>query len=90
MIKLSPTQRLEWLLDQSEFAGAAAKIKELLERYEGFLAATNLSEAELIERFSDPSKSKVYMDDSYKLGDAIFDALKRVGDGDRFYRLIVV
>src|SRR5207248_8179124 len=44
IIHRSPTERLEWLLEQSELSDAYSNLKKLLEQYERFLCTTNRDE----------------------------------------------
>ena len=90
MISLTPTERLEWLQAVKEFAEARSTLAELLSQYEKFLEVTNVDESSLIEKFKDPQLSHQYMDDAYKFGDLMFDALTLVGKRNRFHRLLVV
>jgi predicted nucleotidyltransferase len=68
MTALSPTGRLEWLLTQSHIAAAYQTVRQLLEHYERFLAATDYSEEELVGRFLDAEKSKEYSHSANDLG----------------------
>jgi hypothetical protein len=90
MISLTPTARLEWLLEQTELADARTTIEQLLKVYEDFLAFTDASESELIERFLDKAKSAQYRDTANQFGDLVFKALNAIGKGSPFHRLIVV
>jgi len=90
MIRITPTERLEWLLKRPELARAHSAISNLLKHYERFLETTSVSENELVERFKDKSASQSYMSASYKFGDLVFDALNSIGSGNRFHRLLVV
>jgi len=90
MINLTPTERLEWLLNRPELARAHGAITKLLEQYERFLETTNVSENELVARFKDKRASQSYMSASYRFGDLVFDALNSIGSGNRFHRLLVV
>lgn len=90
MIRITPTERLEWLLKRPELARAHSAISNLLQHYERFLETTSVSENELVERFKDKSASQSYMSASYKFGDLVFDALNSIGSGNRFHRLLVV
>ena len=90
MIRLTPTQRLEWLLAQSDLADAHAAIKKLLDQYEHFLQTTNAEEKELVSRFLDKNTSREYMNNAYKFGDFVFEVLNCIGKGNRFHRLLVV
>ncbi len=90
MIRLTPTQRLEWLLEQSYLASARDTIAKLLNQYEHFLEMTNATEQDLVDRFLDKKTSREYMDAAYKFGDLVFEALTSIGNGNRFHRLLVV
>lgn len=93
MIKLTPTQRLEWLRDQKELATANATLVKLLAKYEEFLQRTDADEKVLIERLKDKAISREYAESAYEFGDLMFDALKHIGsigNDQRFYRLLVV
>lgn len=90
MIRMTPTERLEWLLKRSELARAHGAVTKLLEHYNRFLEATNVIENELVARFMDKSTSQSYIIASYTFGDLVFDALNSIGNGNRFHRLLVV
>jgi hypothetical protein len=90
MIKLTPTERLEWLISQPQLSRVHGKIRELLGQYEKFLEVTNDTEAALVRKFMEKDASRCYMDDGYKFGDTLFDVLEIVGKGNRFHRLLVV
>lgn len=91
MIALSPTQRLEWLRDETKLSDAKLTIEKLLSTYEQFLVTTNAPESDLVGRFMDPKASQAYMKDAYDFGDFVFDALKSIAaEGNRFFRLLVV
>lgn len=90
MTGMTPTERLEWLRDEPAAKRAKGAITALLEQYDMFLKVTNAEEKELLERFSDKQTSAAYLDEAYGFGDAIFNALKAIGEGDRFFRLLVV
>jgi len=90
MIKLTPTQRLEWLISQSEFIDTRPLIEKLLYCYEEFLGLTDAGEEELVQRFLDKEQSRQYVESSYRFGDLMFQALTAVGKGNQFHRLLVV
>ena len=90
MISLSPTQRLEWMLEQPELTDAKQTIGKLIEGYERFLANTDASEDELVARFLDKRKKKEYWDSAFEFGDLVFAVFNNVGNGNRFHRLLVV
>jgi predicted nucleotidyltransferase len=90
MIKLTPTERLEWLRDNPDLAAAQPTMIKLLDQYDRFLQATNLPENELVSRFKDRKFSQDHMEAAYRFGDFVFEALNSIGDGSRFHRLLVV
>lgn len=90
MAKLTPTERLEWLLAQPEIESAHASVKQLLDQYEAFLARTNRDEGSLIEEFRDNSRSRAYMQEAQQFGETVFQVLTTIGEGSTFHRLLVV
>lgn len=90
MIKLTPTERLEWLLEQREIESAHAEIKQLLAQYDAFLARTNRDEKSLIEGFRDKSRSRANMQEAEQFGETVFQVLTTIGQGSPFHRLLVV
>jgi len=90
MITLTPTERLEWLLDRPELADAHGAISKLLEQYERFLKTMNAGEEELVAKFMNKKTSQSYMSEAYTFGDLVFEALTTIGKGTRFHRLLVV
>ena len=90
MIRLTPTERLEWLLGRSELDRVHPGIHKLLENYERFLEATNAPEAELVNQFLDKNTSRKYTTAAYDFGDLVFEVLNAIGEGNRFHRLMVV
>jgi Nucleotidyltransferase domain len=90
MIRLTPTERLEWLLGRSDLTHAHDAIRKLLDQYEQFLRTTNAAEDEVLGRLMDKETSKAYMSAAYKFGDLVFEALTKIGGGNRFHRLLVV
>lgn len=90
MIKLTPTERLEWLLARPELKHAQDTIKKLLDQYEEFLRTTNSAEDELISKFMDKETSRAKMSAAYKFGDLVFEVLTQIGGGNLLHRLLVV
>jgi hypothetical protein len=90
MINLTPTERLEWLLDRPDLAHAHGTTSKLLDQYEHFLETTNADERELVRRFTDKETSRSHMSAAYKFGDLIFEVLTNIGQGNLFHRLLVV
>ena len=90
MIRLAPTERLEWLCDRPEFGESHENTRKLLGQYERFLKTTNQDERELVSQFMDKDLSRTYMGQAYEFGDTLFDVLTSIGSGNRFHRLLVV
>ena len=90
MVELTPTQRLEALLQKQHLGEAHAALSRILEQYEKFLESTNADEKELVDRFLKKQSSKTYMTDAYEFGDLVFDAMTSIGKAGRFHRLLVV
>jgi predicted nucleotidyltransferase len=90
MTQLTPTLRLEWLLDQRDIAGAHAAVRKLLDQYDAFLQTTNILEKDLIEKFKDKATSRTYMASANTFGQSMFEALTSIGDGSRLHRLLIV
>ncbi len=90
VVKLTPTERLEWILSQCPVTGAQDGIRELLSQYECFLSSTNRNEDDLVQQFLDKDLSREYMRRAYAFGDTLFHVLNAIGDGTRFHRLLVV
>lgn len=90
MVRLTPTQRLEWLLDRGELGGAHQTVRRLLDHYDNFLDVTNAEERDLVRRFMDREASQRYMEGAYRFGDLMYEALNQVGTGNPFFRLLVV
>ena len=90
MTSLTPTQRLEDIMEEKKLVSAKDDIARLLEIYNNFLIKTSQGDSVLEDIFSDQGKSKLLMDDSYKFGDSMHNAIKRIGGDSRLYRLMVV
>ena len=90
MIGLSPTARLEWLLQQNDCSDAHPAIQELIGRYEEFLQRTDEAEEKLVLRFMDKEQSAQMFKTASDLGNSVFDALEAIGKRNRFHRLLVV
>lgn len=90
MVYMTPTERIEWLLDQRSLAGAHRKVRKLLGQYDRFLEATNFAEVELVVRFMDKDRGRAYTTAAHQFGDLMFEALTSIGNGSRFHRLLMV
>ena len=69
MARLTPTTRLEWLLEREAAAPAHETVKKLLSHYEAFLAATDAPEDDLVNRFLDREESLKRFESANKFGD---------------------
>jgi hypothetical protein len=90
MIKLTPTSRLEWLLQRPHLAQAHGTINNLLSQYEDFLSVTKAGKDDLIALFLDKDQSRKLAKAANRFGDLIFEALNQIGNGTGFHRLLVV
>jgi predicted nucleotidyltransferase len=90
MTLLTPTVRLESLLQENHWSSSHSKVKELLARYEQFLDSTNAPENELIDRYLSKSQTGDQFGTGKGLGDVFFSLLEDVGQRNRFHQLIVV
>jgi hypothetical protein len=62
----------------------------LLGYYERFLADTDSPEDVLVERFLTSKKSDQPFSGANELGDLVFEIIEKIGQGNRFHRLLVV
>lgn len=90
MARLTPTQRLESIRDNSGLSEAHPAVSDLLSLYDNFLARSNVAEAELIELFANRDTSQAFFRDAARFGDSMFEALTQIGKSNRFHRLLVV
>jgi predicted nucleotidyltransferase len=90
MIALSPTERVEWMLEQNDCAAAHQTLRRIIDLYEKFLLSTDAPEDDLIVKFMDKKQIAAFMQSAYEFGDAVFDVLETLGRRERFHRLLVV
>jgi hypothetical protein len=90
MTRLTPTERLEWLRDQSDLKEARDTIVKLLNQYDRFLETTSFKEEDLNSQFMDRDTSRKYMEAAHEFGDSMFEALTIIGNKSAFHRLLVV
>ena len=90
MIELTPTERLECLCAQPLPPDASNVLRKLLTQYERFLETNNVPENDLIAIFMKKRSSNRYMKAAYEFGDLMFQAMREIGRGSRFHRLLVV
>lgn len=89
MVALTPTQRLEWLKENSSNTEVGPKIDQLLALYEDFLRST-ANEDELGARLMDSKLKSTFSQSTYKFGDTIFEIMSLIGNQNRLHRLLVV
>lgn len=89
MVSMTPTQRLEWLLEHSKSAEAKEQLSELLNLYDDFLKSTS-DEKVLGNRLMDPDLKSDYAKSTYNFGDTMFKAMTHIGNGSKLHRLLVV
>ncbi|MGV1988514.1 nucleotidyltransferase domain-containing protein [Agrobacterium sp. 22-221-1] len=88
MTKMTPTDRLQWLLQEQSFSDVHDKISDLLEKYGDFLKRMDQPKEKLKELFE--SNSKDWVQKSYEFGDTLFEILSALGKDTKFFRLIAV
>lgn len=88
MTSLTPTGRLNWLLEHDQFSSIHDTVHKLLNTYEDFLKKTDQPSDKLILDFE--KNSSDWMEGSYLFGDLMFQALQELGRDNKFYRLLVV
>jgi predicted nucleotidyltransferase len=90
MIALTPTERLEWLLDEKKLKAAHDAVRNVLALYEEFLRKTNYPEKDLVSKFMDQKESRAYLAEAHRLGESVFKAVNLIGDGNKLHRILVV
>ncbi len=90
MVKRSPTERLEWIIEAGQFKDANELIEKLLMEYEQFLQNTNADEKTLLDRMEDRSIRTSYFDQANAFGETIFDLIENIGRKSHLHRLLVV
>lgn len=60
MIRMTPTERLEWIQNQESQSNVRDAMSDLLYQYNKFLKITNVEESVLIERFLNQETSPDY------------------------------
>ena len=90
MIRLTPTERLEWLLEQRWLKEAHEPIRSLLRQYRIFLRATNRSENTLLTRVLNDENYERYTASASKFGDVMATPLNAIGSRNDFHRMLIV
>lgn len=90
LIRLSPLERIGWLLGQQDTRQAKGDVEKLIQQYETFLSNTNAPESELIKRFQDKETIRRLVGNTYQFGETMFDLIMKLGNSSRFHRILVV
>jgi predicted nucleotidyltransferase len=90
LVRLTPTERVEFVGQNFANEEVASLIREFLEKYEQFLENTNRSEEELTKLFQDDSQSKGLRHEQSQFGDLAYKILFSVGGDSPFYRRLVI
>jgi predicted nucleotidyltransferase len=90
MVSLSPMERLEHLLGNNRWKSAHTNLEELLSHYEGFLKKTDAPEDDIVQQFLNGTFAPEYLKIDTRFGDLIWEALYKIGQGNQFFRMLVV
>jgi predicted nucleotidyltransferase len=92
MVRLTPTDRLEWVGRQHENEPVQGHVGAPLQLYERFLEQTAQAEDQLVALFMDRDRHRDYAAEAREFGDQVFALLQALGEGPgrSFYRLVVV
>jgi predicted nucleotidyltransferase len=90
MVKRTPTERLENLLDDERFGVAHEPIGAVLRFYQEFLVTTDTDKESLLESFQKAEEARQMNDKANRIGDEMLKVLEALGKGSSLYRMIVV
>lgn len=90
MVSLSPTERLEWLKNQTKFLNQSGQVDKILSLYRTFLERTDAPKDELIEMFKDRRKSEDVFQEAKEFGDQVYGLLWLIGKDNKVFRILVV
>lgn len=92
MVGLRPLERLTALVNDAKLGTASARqrVDDVLESYCTFLRESDRAEAELLELFLKPQQAREYFAQANTMGDRVFELMLELGEGSRFFRLLVV
>lgn len=88
MVKLTPTERLEWIRSAEE--DSKDHVDKILERYASFLDNTNVEPAKLRDAFKESETAEPFTSVDDQLGISMYGLLKQIGSDSDFFRLLVV
>jgi predicted nucleotidyltransferase len=89
MVKMTPTERLEWLAKRPGFK-MAETIDKLICEYEQFLDKTNQKEESLLAIFVDNAKAREFTKNEWFVGDRVMELLEGMGPGNPLFRFLVI
>ncbi len=90
MVSLTPTSRVNAVAENSTNEKLTSVTENLLELYEEFLSVTSADPSEQIRLFSDEPQRRKLREQQSRFGDLVYEALHSIGEGNRFYRRLVV
>jgi predicted nucleotidyltransferase len=90
MVRLTPTERLEFVTNELKGSDPGKWIDELLGKYERFLEVTSVSEDDLIQLFLDEAEARNLRNEQSDFGDLAYKALYSIGHENSLYRRLVI
>ena len=90
MVSFTPTQRIQFLLDEDTCAETHPVLLSLLQKYDNFLQITDAPEEVQIAAFLDRQQSRERLEQAAKFGDDVAEAVNRIGKSGRLLRLLTV
>jgi predicted nucleotidyltransferase len=90
MVKLTPTERLEWIATQPDLEEVQPKAFELLGGYERFLQNTDADKQVLLDRIGDRTTRRAYFKEAGAFGDTMFELVQLLGKTSRLHRILLV
>lgn len=89
MVKLSPTERLEWVAAEPHLSSARVGIEAILRKYEEFLEVKS-DESRFHSMFSTSEATRQSMRGSHDFSALFFDAIEIIGNRNRLHKLLMV
>jgi hypothetical protein len=87
---MTPIERLQGILNQDDLKHSHRTIDKLIDQYDSFLKITNYPEDDLVRKIIDGSIGEHFSKGSYEFGETMSVAISEIGNGSRFYRMILV
>lgn len=90
MVSLTPTLRIEYLLEKSTARACHQQLSELISTYKRFLSDTDAPETELANKILDGDfRSKMFRSED-EFGTLMYTALRILGSESKLYQMLVV